>query len=353
MITLPIVLIVVAGVALWALRRGNMSPASRRSLVVLAVVTCAFTVLVVAPLPFVGPELLVVQLLLIAMILTLVAVWLASLRPRGRARTWAEAHGVMVTDANRRFVEAYVTEGHRLRLICGFGGAVALAALSRGVGVTVPVSGWVWLMGGYLVGVVWSEAWLTRLPEGTRRAASLTPRRIRDYLLGRLLVAQIVVPVVALGLATWAAVGSPSPPAEGWYSDLDRLAPSTLRVMVIAIGGSVVTLAVVIWALQRHIVTKPQPAGDAALTAVDDAVRSSSVHLLSGTSIAIGLVCIGSQLQVLAARGQMTPSFADFISLILFFGALIAWRYYGHRPWVVRRDRSTPLARPEPGKVRS
>lgn len=351
------VLIAVVALIVWSLQRGVDSAAKRWALAVVGVLTVGVTVLMVTSVPVRGPavlivELLVVQVLFIALIVAMMLVWSTSRLPRGPAPSWAQAHGVTLSDANRAFVESYVSEGHRLRVVCGFGGAIALASLSRGFGITIPVSGWVWLMGGYLVGVVWSESWLTRLPSGTRRSASLTPRRVRDYLVGRLLVAQIVVPLIALGVAMFGLVATGPSRRSGGYPDLEGVSASTLRWTTVLIGLGVLVLGFGVAALQRHVVTKPQPLADGDLLAADDAVRAASVHLLSGTSTGIALVCIGSQLRLLSADGLVSDGLATISGLVCWVAALIVWRYYGHRAWVVRRPDRSPVS-PLPERVPS
>jgi hypothetical protein len=280
--------------------------------------------------------------LLVALALVVITLWVVSGMPHRPSERWAEAHGVAVVDANRDFIQRYVSEGHRLRLVCGIGGAIAIAALGRGLGISVPVSGWVWLMGGYLGGVVWSEAWLTRLPAGTTRTASLAPRRVRDYLAGRLRVAQIAVPLAALVVGAVALVFHGEMPADPVYPKLALVPGTTLRWTAARIGIGAVALSLGVAWLQRHIVTKPQPTDDPALTAADDAVRASSVHLLSGTATGIVLVAIGSQLAVLSQLGLVNSGTAGLGNLVCWLASLVAWRYYGHRAWVVRRDEWPP-----------
>ncbi len=337
MITLPIVLLVVIAIGIGARRRGEPTTSGRWAFVLLAAFAIAFTILAVTPLASGGGGSAVASVLLVGLVVALTLVWVTSRLPRGRTAAWADAHGVELTDVNRSFVEAYVTEGHRLRLVCGFGGVIALGALGRGFGITVPVSGWVWLMGGYLAGVVWSEGWLTRLPEGTRRAASLTPRRVRDHLAGRLRVAQVLAPAVAVGLGVWALVATGSRRPTGYDSDLVTTPTATLRWTVATIAAGVVVVTTGVTVLQRRIITKPRPEAAPDLLRADDAIRAASVHLLSGTSIAIALVCVGSQLRFLAGAGIVDPSRADTGWLVCFLGALVAWRYHGHRSWIVAR----------------
>lgn len=331
------VVAVVAGVIVAVRRYGRPGRVTTWSLWALGVLAVVFVVAAVVP--SAGSTLFFLRMILVGLAVAAVVAWVTARLPRRRLASWADAHGVDLTDTNTAFVTAYVTEGHRLRLVCGFGGAIALAAVSRGLGIEVPVSGWVWLMAGYLGGVVWSEAWLTRLPAGTIRTASLTPRRVGDYLVGRLRIAQVVVPCVALLLGGAAFAVSGKPPTDSVEPRLTALSVGALRWTVAMIGVASVALSLGVAWLQRHLVTKPQPTADTDLITADEAVRASSVHLLSGTAVGIVLVCIGSQLTMLYQLGAPGEGLLTLGSLLCWLAGLVAWRYYGHRAWVVRRHR--------------
>lgn len=340
---IPLAIVLFAAGAICLLLRRTDEPRSRRrTRLLLYVLGVAAPVLVVSELVRSRPAGSIVAIVTVVSLALVVLVgWVVTDMPRSPAERWAEAHGVEVIDANRDFIVRYVSEGHRLRLICGFGGAIALAALSRGFGITLPVSGWVWLMAGYLGGVVWSEAWLTRFPGGSRREASLTPRRVSDYLVGRLRIAQIVVPVVALGIGAVALIVNGHKSADPEFRQFAATSVGTLQWLAAGIGIAAVVLGVGVTWLQRHIVTKPQPSAEPELTVADDAVRASAVHLLSGTMIGIVLVCIATQLEVLVELSIIASGIGGPAGLICWITAFIAWRYYGHRAWVVhRRDRS-------------
>lgn len=342
MIVPLVIVLAVAGAILVRLRHFE-EPRTRRAAVVslylLGVAAAALAVLVTVPTRATTP--IAVTVAIVGLALGALVAWTAADLPRSPAESWARAHGVAVTQANEAFVLRYVTEGHRLRLICGFGGAFALASLSRGLGVTVPMSGWVWLMGGYLVGVVWSEAWLTRLPGGTRRAASLTPRRVSDYLSPRLWVAQMVVALASILCGVLALVIDAPVGVDSMTGQFSQMSVARLRSFTagIGVGAAALTLGIV-W-LQRRIVVKPQPEGEPDLIAADDAVRASAVHLLSGTTIGIVLVGIGTQVLALGSLGFLSESVAGLINLAAVADALIVWRYYGHRAWIVPGHRRT------------
>jgi protein-S-isoprenylcysteine O-methyltransferase Ste14 len=257
---------------------------------------------------------------------------------------WATAHGVRATPRNSDFIVAYVFEGHRLRLVCGIGGFVVAASLSAGTGVDLNASGWVWLLAGYLVGVVWSQAWLTRLPSGTRRVASLSPRRISDYLTTAMFSAQFVVAVIALAPAGLALAQSSAPRlTPGLAAQFAGASAESLRHLTIGMAVAAFLLVVGVGLLQRHIVGKSQPMDDPDLLAADDAVRASAVHLLSGTAIAIVLLLVATQLRMLAATGAISEGLGTLGAALGFLGALVAWRFFGHRSWVVRRRDGSAL----------
>lgn len=297
----------------------------------------------IVPLPGNSPGRLTGALVLLCLIASLVCLsTLFKERPKPSAtNVWATAHGVTVTQRNSDFVVAYVFEGHRLRLVCGFGGFIAAAALSAGTGIDLKASGWVWLLSGYLVGVVWSESWLTRLPAGTQRVASLTPRKVSDYLVSRMLIAQVVIVLGALAMAGFAVAQGTEPQVVGGFpSSFGFASGRSLQHTTIGMGLAAALLALGVGLLQRHIVGKAQPMADPDLLAADDAVRASAVHLLSGTIIAIILLLISTQLQMLAAIGAFADGVAVFGTLTCLLGALLAWRFYGHRAWVVKRSKS-------------
>jgi hypothetical protein len=354
MILLPIFFIAVV-LAVVIGSRGGPSRLTRTAVVVFLAIGVGMLALLVLPASLSDPWgriLAMVSLGAVAVALILAVVWLVRAPKVGLVDEWAVGHGVQVTGRNVEFVDAYVREGHRLRLVCGFGGWFVAQAVAAATGIDLHLPGLVWLLAGYLVGCVWSEAWLTRLPEGTERAASLTTRRLSDYLAGRLRTAQVVLPVlsVLLALVTWGVHPSRSELGRSGFLSTNA---ADLHSMAIAAGlaGPLVMLG--IWLLERHIVMKPQPLVDHDLLAADDAVRSSSVHLLSGTGCAIVLTLMATMFTYLAevdpGQSAGVPTFAAICCFLL---ALVSWRYYGHRGFRVLRSAgggATPDPSPPPG----
>lgn len=282
------------------------------------------------------PVVLVVLALLV-LVSSIVALIAKRPTPTGPLAEWANAHGVEVTPGNADFLAAYVHEGHRLRLICGLGALGVAPAISAATGFDAGSPGLTWVLVGYLVGCVWGAAWLTRLPAGTERRASLETRQLADYLAGRLRGAQLVLPLVALGLVVVTVLHDPS---EGMLrqSGTPLVVSGDVVRTVVVLGLLVPAVMGIVWWLQRHIVAKPQPVTSSDLLAADDAVRSSSVHLLSGTGIGISLIFISGQLFGLATSvSDGVAAVCNVVAVVCFGAALVSWRYYGHRAWRVQR----------------
>jgi hypothetical protein len=153
---------------------------------------------------------------------------------------------------------------------------IAEAALGREVITESDVGGWSLLLmfAGYLLGSVVAELVINR-PRGQQGPTMRGSRRVGEYLSQYLLVIQR-----SLGIACAALVG-----AYVLLSLFLRMPEPSVGSF--AVYGSVgVGVAAVIEALQRVIIGRPRAANPGAL-AVDDAMRSSSVHLVAGAGIAI------------------------------------------------------------------
>jgi hypothetical protein len=154
---------------------------------------------------------------------------------------------------------------------------VAEAALGREVIPESDVGGWSLLLmfAGYLLGSVVAELVINR-PGGHQAPTMRGSRRVGEYLSQYLLVIQR-----SLGIACAALVG-----AYVLLSLLLRMPEPS--VGFVAIYGSVgLGVAAVIEALQRVIIARPRAAANPGALAVDDAMRSSTVHLVAGAGIAI------------------------------------------------------------------
>ena len=212
---------------------------------------------------------------------------------------WAGNAGLALTADNRRVVRRYLTCSRRSRRAGGLAGFV-LTNLYLGItddsftGFPFPQ-----ILAGYVLGAILAEVVVNR-PGRRSGAALLVPRRLDDYLPGHVLVLQRGLPVVAAVLLPAAFALSP-------FRDLSpaptNIAPHTLAGFAVPAAFAVGT-AVVIEALQRLIVARRQPITGQDDLAVDDAIRSSSLHVLAGAGLAMLLFTVGLEVGVLAVFAE-------------------------------------------------
>jgi len=210
---------------------------------------------------------------------------------------WAQSAGLALTDENRRVVRRYLTWNRRARRAGGLAGFV-LPNLYLGI-VDHAFAGFPFpfIVGGYLLGAVVAEVVVNR-PRRRSGAALLVARRLDDYLPGRVLALQRGLPVVAVLLPGAFALSPfpdlvPSPDVE----------PHTLAGFAVPAAVAVGT-AMVLETLQRLIVARRQPITSHNDLAVDDAIRSSSLHVLAGAALAMLLFAVAVEVASLAAFAE-------------------------------------------------
>jgi hypothetical protein len=252
---------------------------------------------------------------------------------------WAQARGLELTPDNRPVVVRYLRRARWLPVVGALvavllptvvelvlhGELVILGFHSDGSG--APYAGPIEAYIGYLLGALCAELSLARPMGATRRAASLTPRELTDYLPRRLLRAQRLLGVaVVVGVPVTGLV--PYPPAA---ADVDW---SALAIGAAAFGAFAVGLE----ALERWVVRRPQPFTSPSLVAADDAIRAQSVHAIAGAGLALLLVVLSGIFAVL------TVADVDVLSATMWLPALVAFvlsiracRDIGQQPWRVRR----------------
>jgi hypothetical protein len=273
-----------------------------------------------------------------------VAAVLAARRPLDQAElaAWASGHGL--DDVAARRLEPAGRYLRRSRLYRTVGGAVpfaagtagyALWAATRGLPAPWPlqlfgVRSW---LAGYLAGVLVAEFRWARPQAGLIRSAALVPRRLDDYLPGRVLAGMRLATLAVVALVPVLALGP--------------VAPAPVRELVVggrggALATAAVTLAVAVTVegLLRGLVARPQPAAEPADLAVDDALRSTSVHAAAGAGLAIVLLGLSLQVGLVAASLAGEPGRTALVALSWGWAgaALAAWARVGHpRRWPVRR----------------
>jgi hypothetical protein len=209
---------------------------------------------------------------------------------RARAWTWAERRGVTLTERSVPYVDTYLRNARALRFVCAGGAVLLLAAFTYGTGIDLGGIGYAWVLGGYLVGSVWAELSLARVPaSSTTREASLIVRDPSRYRIRWVAVGQRVLPAALVVLAVFARF-VPAAPEMPTTHGVDWWTSSNVRVQAVAAGVlGLISLAVTAWA-QRHIVRRPQPRAEADLVAADEAMRTSSVHVLGVTQLVLCLL---------------------------------------------------------------
>lgn len=262
---------------------------------------------------------------------------------------WAEAHDLTLTPANRPMVSWYLRTAGILRTWGAVGGVVLPALFALAWSGHLEVLGYdavgganpgdvSWIFLGYLVGVLYAEVSLVRPVDAARRSASLVPRDLEDYLPRRLLQTQRSLgAAIVVGVLVSLAL-----PYDAPFAPPGAVATAVFLVWVTA-------FVVGLERLQRWLVRRPQPFTDLSLVAADDAIRSQSVHSVAGAGLGILLLMFAGVCVLLASSDVAVLRWTLWVpALAATLLALFACRYYGHRPWRVRRP---PLSReaPAPG----
>lgn len=185
------------------------------------------------------------------------------------------------------------------------------------------------LFAGWLAGALIAEVRVAHLGHGVRRAASLQRRRPERYLSRS---AWALVPAAA-GLAMVVAAATAGAAALGWA------APDWWAAVWLVVA---LATAVAIRVVQRIVVRRAQPLVAADALAADDAIRSRSLHVLSGGGAALVLLCVLAQLG--AAHPVDTTAAEEWrwvgLALILVLGWKVATA-----PWP-KQARPGPAGRP-------
>jgi hypothetical protein len=275
-------------------------------------------------------------------VLALVALVLAAMAPgETRLAAWARRYGFELTEINRPVVSRYL---RKTRTLQAAGAGLGFLASPIYVGISerpFPLGdSWVALaIGGYLVATVVAEATFlrSRTPNSVRGAA-LLPRSLADYVPKAAIWAIRILPLVSVGLAVLYGVVPKNPQRP--------LDPSSTFLLVAS--ALLVTFAIAIETTLRAIVARPQPAMIEDAVEADDAVRASSIHGLSGASVALMLLTGGWEL---VSAGEVTSvtilsQVLPWLGVLVDVTALAAWIFIGHpRSWRVDREVAAVNAR--------
>jgi hypothetical protein len=230
---------------------------------------------------------------------------------------WARSANVELTPATRPIVHRYLTWSRRSRTLGGLIGLLAPMIYSSVFGGGLEDSAVVLMIVGYLLGALLAEIVVNR-PTHQSGSALLVPRRLSDYLPKYVLVMQ-------RGLALVAVIGGIA------YIFLEPQSESLVLprpATPILFGAVAVVIALVIEAMQRTIVARRQSATGPDEIALDDAMRSSSLHVLAGAGLALLMQTAGAV--VIVSILTLTPEdpqglIALVLFLPLFLASLIIW----------------------------
>ena len=262
----------------------------------------------------------------------------------GHLADWARAHGVELTQDSRPLVVRYLRKARVLRTWGALAGVVLPSLVELAVngrvqvlgfgtdGTSAPFAGPIGAYIGYLIGALCAEVSLARPFDPVRRAASLVPRELSDYLPRHLLHVQRALTVAAALLVLSLGL-VPYDPGEA-------RAPDWLGLLIGAVAFAAFGAA--LEALERWLVRRPQPYTSPPLVAADDA-SAQSVHSLAGSGLALLLVVCSGICAGLAASDVAVLRWTMWLpAVVALFLSIRACLEIGQRAWRVRR----PLAGP-------
>lgn len=252
---------------------------------------------------------------------------------RRRVERFARRQSLRITEGNGGLVIGYLATTRRWRAAGLIASVATVAVYSWWQDRAVQLS-FLSIFAGWFVGAVIAEWRISTAASGSRRVASLVPRRAADYL-----------PAYArwLPVVFWAVAFGTGVSAAGYLLAHGRAVPAALFGWLAVMVG----VGVAIVQVQRHVLRRPQPLADADVLAADDAIRSRTLHVLSGSTLALGgylaTAVLGAVQDVAWLNdGPVSPVSAIAILLAPILGVLIATAQAQPR---VRADSPTEWAR--------
>ena len=274
----------------------------------------------------------------LAAVATLVYAWIAvGIFSRGvhkadLAPSWARSHGILLSPTTTPFARWYCQLTGVLRVTGAISGVVigSVFDFAFGVDSSAGFGFWAWVISGWLLGAAWAERKLPR--PGEAGAASLTPRSTTDYVAHGLAIAPLVATALTALVAAIAIIRPASPSRAA-------LRPPSTNLTFLAGAAVASGICVLVVVLRRAVLDRRQPLMEPEFLAIDDAVRSSTIHHLSGAGTA-AIVCVAGQLITLQIEAipRLPFGLRGWLPLLPLVGALVAWRYWSFKPWRVSRS---------------
>lgn len=237
---------------------------------------------------------------------------------RWEPSVWAERSGLTLTPDNSDLVRAYVTRTRDLRLACAVGAFLAphIHLAARGEPLPLPFDFDLFdALVGYLLGAIAAEIAVQR-PTGPVPSASLTPRRLPEYL-----SPWLIVVLRALAATTLAVIVLYRVLPERIVGADPQMPPT------IVIAAAVVIVWLGVEVAQRYIVGRAQPAVAADIIEADDAIRSASVRALAGAGIALELLVLSIHVVEIgtASDAQLLRWTLPWVGGSCFLLAIVSW----------------------------
>lgn len=257
---------------------------------------------------------------------------------------WTKSHAITITDENRQVIRRYLLHGRRIRSVGALSGYLGYTAYQIYTNSDLPFGWLTATFGGYMLGAAAAEVWALRPQPGKVRTASLTPRKVTDYVPKFAVVALRAVPVASVLLtASWPLI-----PKRTGGPVFEGVPNSPNFDSVIGWTVASVVLAILIEVTARRVVNRPQPIASEELVVVDDAIRSTSLHCLAGAGLALLLGGLARNLGELNQFVHLSGLHGFFFVVMIFSGVAspFAWLRLGiDQPWIVRRiRRNEPVA---------
>jgi hypothetical protein len=255
---------------------------------------------------------LVLGVIILASIAVMVANYTNGAVSRARLEMFARRQRLTVTVDNGDRVIRYLATTRRWR-VAGFIGGLLASQLGTPEGTIIHFNSAA-LFAGWFLGALVAEVRVEHLGHGSIRAASLRPRRPHRYVrrFVWLLVPASAVVALVTGAAT-AAAGATGRVEPDW----------TLAGIWLTLA---IALAVTVRLIQLAVLRRPQPAAAPDVIEADDAIRSRSLHVLSGGGAALVLFLT---LNVLSVLHPTRPEAAGVIAMVQVFAvfamALLGW----------------------------
>ncbi|NUR69454.1 MAG: hypothetical protein HOU81_01400 [Hamadaea sp.] len=222
---------------------------------------------------------------------------------RSRLTAFARWHELPITTANGNQVIRYLAVTRRWRsagLITGWAVAFAVELPQGRVSFNPLV-----LFAGWFAGALAAEIHLAIVVHGRRRTASLVPRTPKRY------VSAVVWGLLPVGALAGIAV-LPGAVAEG-----------TLTAATVSWTALALAIVLVVALVRRKVLLRAQPVEPADVIRADDAIRSRSLHVLSGGGFALAAYCA---LAALATRGTTEAGVAAVAGLAVLAVGITAAR---------------------------